>query len=83
MKDVRFQFVDESGEKSRRLWNVLLSFLHPVKPESGGTVLQSTQAIHPGGLMRKGNVTKADERDPDPASCQAGNQFTGIRPHAA
>src|SRR5271154_2328611 len=62
---------------------ILLAFLHPVEPKRHRMILETVEAIHPGGLMRKRNFSKADECDLRAMGHQTRNQFARVRPHSA
>src|ERR1700674_4025383 len=46
-------------------------------------IFEAMQAVHPCGLMRKGNFSKADERDLRTVGHQTRNQFARVSPDSA
>src|SRR4030081_2455873 len=62
---------------------VLLAFLHPVETKRGGMIFEAVQTVHPSGLMRKRNFSKADERDLRAMGHQTRNQFARVSPDSA
>src|SRR4030088_859468 len=46
-------------------------------------IFEAVQTVHPGGLMRKRNFSKADERDLRAMGHQTGNQFARVSPDSA
>src|SRR5882762_9914141 len=46
-------------------------------------IFEAVQTVHPCGLMRKWNLSKADERDLRPVGHQTRNQFARVSPDSA
>src|SRR5208282_4772872 len=83
MQKIRTSVTHDRAQIILRRMKVLLTFLHPVQTKRGGMIFEPVQTVHPGGLMRKGNFSKADERDLRSVGHQARNQFARVRPNSA
>src|ERR1019366_8267726 len=83
MQKIRTRVANDRAQIILCRVEVLLTFLHPVETKRGGMIFEPVQPVHPSGLMRKWNFSKADERDLRPVGHQTRNQFAGVSPHSA
>src|SRR6266478_2224917 len=83
MQKIRTRVANNRAQIILRRVEVLLAFLHPVETKRGGMIFEAVQTVHPSGLMRKWNLSKADERDLRSVGHKTRNQFARVSPHSA
>src|SRR5271157_1682905 len=83
MQKIRTRVANHRAQIILSRVEVLHTFLHPVETKRGGMIFEAVEPVHPSGLMRKRNFSKADERDLRSVGYQARNQFARVRPNSA
>ena len=82
VKQVGANFANQAGKEIRGFVQVLRGLVHPLQAKSCGAIFQAVEKVHPRGLLGQGDLAEADQRDPDAARDQSGDQLTGVGPGA-
>jgi hypothetical protein len=82
MQKIRTRVANHRAQIILSRVEVLDTFLHPVEAKRGGMIFETVQSVHPRGLMRERNFSKADERDLRAVGDQSRNQFARVRPNS-